>query len=694
MATDDLVSHGDDLEPIVELADDGEVDLNDLGDLMEAGVSELLPAAAPAAAAVADDEGLSADETDGEEEEAAEPWSGRRWRLGNLFMKMGAFGISTVFHIVLLVVLGLYVFEDATKAALRTLVAAPVEDRPEDPPVEVELTEPTEVNPDEAVAVFSSPTAMGATGPASVAPGSVALDPTVVDTTEATTVVVNAPTIGIPDSIGLIEAVPDGEVKGEPRAIVENYQQAFDAITQELLWMLDKGPVLVVWIFDQSESMKDDQKEIRDRVHHVYNQLGIVGTNNSDALLTAVTSYGQGFVVHTQKPTSNREEIVKAIDSVPIDKTGEEMMCQAVGQTIATHRRFATRGRQMALILVTDEAGDRENSDRFLEPAIAEAKAAKSKIYVLGREAVFGYPYAFIRWQHPQTHGIHWLRIDRGPETGFPEQLQTNGFHRRHDAFSSGFGPYEQCRMARETNGVFFMLPSVETNLVGAQKHRYELEALRPFRPDLRSRMEVFADRDRLPLRTLIFKVIQDLNPYNKAAQKVVELQVDFPLTAPEFVKAARTNQQKAILLLRYMAEAEKALAEGKQLREQEADPRWQANYDLIFAQLVAYQARIYEYGAALEDFIRNPKTAAPTNGNLILVHWDIGTRKEVRTEESKPYIERATALFQKVKDDFPGTPWAARAQWELNRGFGVDLHPDYHRPTVQVSNPIPVPKL
>jgi hypothetical protein len=525
--------------------------------------------------------------------------------------------------------------------------------------------------------------------------GTPTLDQELVDQTEANEITVERPTIGMPSSVKLIEAVPDGEVKGEPRAIVGDYGEALDQITQEIMWKLDKGPVLIIWCFDQSESMKDDQREIRDRIDHVYNQLGILGRGNSDGLLTAVASYGEGFKVHTSQPTSDRLAIAKAIDDVPIDKTGKEMMCQAVGRAIALHRSFARRNRQMVLVLVTDETGERENNTRYLEAAITEAKSARCPIYVLGRESVFGYPYAYIRWRHPQTDRIHWLRIDRGPESAFPEQLQTNGFRRRHDAFSSGFGPYEQTRMARETNGVFFMLPSVETNLVSPQKHRYELEAMRPYRPDLRSREETFADRDRYPLRTLIWQVISDLNPHNKATSKAVELRVEYSTNLQEFARQARENQQKAVVHLRYMAEAEKALAEGASLREQEADPRWQANYDLIFAQIVAYQARVYEYGVALDDFIANPKIVPLTKSpDLQLEDWHVTTTRKLRTEEAKPFTERAAVLFKAVRDEHPGTPWAARARWEVERGFGVNVVPDYERPWKKVANPIPVPKL
>jgi len=655
---------------------------NLLSDKSDSLTDELPPSANPTPEEVVDDAEY--------EEELFEE---RSFRARDVFAGVGACGFSMLAHVLLLVGLAVLTFDDPLAVASHMLVATPRDDT-EDPPVEVELQEEIETVTAETVSTFSAAPLAGVVGGA-VAEGAPSLDMTLVQDAQPTEIKIDAPTIGLPNSNKLIEALPEGDVKGEPRDIVDSYQTAMDRIAQELMWMLDKGPVLAVWCFDQSESMKDDQKELRDRIGNVYNQLGILGTSNSDALLTGVTSYGQGYIDHTQKkPTSNRLEIEKAIDAVPVDVSGEEMMCQAVGKTMELYDEFARRGRQMCIILVTDESGNRDNNDQYLERAVAAAKAIKCKIYILGREAVFGYPYAYMRWTHPETNREHWLQVDRGPETGFPEQLQTNGFHRRHDAFSSGFGPYEEARLARETNGIFFMLPSVETNLVGAQKHHYELEPMRPYRPDLRARLEVFADRDKYPLRTLIWKVIQDLNPHNEQAQKAVELRVEFSLNPAEFVQQARREQQKAKLHLQYLAEAEKALSEGKKLREQEADPRWQANYDLIFAQVVAYQARIYEYGVALEEFLRAPKTAPPMKDTLHLEHWDLHTVSQVRTEEAKPYIDRAKVLFEEVIELHPGTPWAARAQWERGRGFGADIVPDYHPPYRDVTPTIKVPKL
>ena len=73
---------------------------------------------------------------------------------------------------------------------------------------------------------------------------------------------IDAPLFDTPESEVLIAEVPAGML-GDPREVVDNYQEAMDRITREMLMLLEKRKVLVVWAFDQSESMKDDQKEIR-----------------------------------------------------------------------------------------------------------------------------------------------------------------------------------------------------------------------------------------------------------------------------------------------------------------------------------------------------------------------------------------------------------------------------------------------
>ena len=644
-------------------------------------------------------------EEEGNEDEAARPGLLARWTR-EFWQGFGASLVSMVVHAGVLIALAVLVVKEPLKQVERLIIADVFDERPPDDLLKTELDEVIEASTQPGIAsnyaapnVGVSDSAVGgASGGA--AGGDVSapiLDKGIVEQSSDAGISIDGLVEDAPPSRKLLVEAPAGAL-GDPRSIVDNYEQAMDRITQEIMWMLSKGDAMVIWCFDQSESMKDDQKEIRDRIDRIYVELGLANGKDNQSLLTGVTSYGEGFINHTPKPVSDFTSIRSAIDQVPVDPSGKEMMCHAVGRSIAQLREHAQReSRQMALVLVTDESGDRPTNEQVLERAIAEAKAAHCRVYILGREAVFGYPYAHMRWNHPQTKRTHWLQIDRGPETGFVEQLQIDGFRRRHDAHPAGFGSYEQTRLARETGGVFFLLPSIETNLVRGEKQRYELEQMRPYVPDLRSRLEIYKDRDDSPLRTVLWQVINDLNPYNPLISKAVEMRVTFSPRPEEFIRQAAESQIHARAYLPYLAKAQQALEKIRPLREQEAAPRWQANYDLMYAQLIAYQARIYEYGAYLNWFMKNPKTVPLTKApNLTLTHWEIHTRKELlRPEESQEYIDKAHALFTQVAKEHPGTPWAARATAEQARGYGVGLVPIYEPPYPQPSGPVkPIPKL
>lgn len=601
----------------------------------------------------------------------------------------GGFLVSMILHAVVLIGLALWVLPQVIEDQFTPLVVETLD--PLDEELEtVELDESLEVGTEMA---FSSAVA----GPVEQAMdvSEPALEKAAVEESlQPVKVSLDASLGEIARSSGILQALPDG-VFGQARSVVEGYGSAMDRITREILWMLEDSDVLVVWLFDESESMKDDQEEIAGRIARVYEELGLSGQAEGESLLTAICSYGGELHVQTEKPTSNLETIKSAIGAVPVDASGKESMCRAVSEAVNRYRRFATSGkRKLALIMVTDESGDHDGNVAHLEQAISDARSARCTVYILGREAVFGYPYAYIHWTHPQTGRPHWIRIDRGPETAFVEQLQTDGFERRHDAYSSGFGPYEQSRIARETGGIFFMLPSVESNLVHSEKRRYELEAMTGYLPDLRAREEIFTDRKKSKLQTLLWGVISTLNPYDANAAKVIELRVHFSPDFETFKKQVAEEEAKIPVYLQELARQTTVVEEGRRLRLEEPSPRWRANYDLLYAQLIAYQARVYEYGAYMAEFVRQPPVVPLKRPpNLSLTYWDLGSRKETLTgEKIKPYVEKATELFEQIIKDHPGTPWASRAQWELDRGYGIRLNPRYEPPYKDVTDPIPVP--
>lgn len=604
----------------------------------------------------------------------------RRW-----LRSSAAMFISTAVHLVLVIALSFLVVDQQVVQQIQEIVAEALE-KPEQQELQViELEKQLTEVAQQTSQVFSSSPIVGEVG-ASGPQGMVAapsMDKALFEQVVNADVNIEGIFIETPSAKSLLVEAPDGMI-GDARSVVDSYEEALDQLTQEILWMLNKGKVLVVWNFDQSESMKNDQKEIRQRIEHVYRELGLLKRGQDDSLETAVTSYGEKWANHTRRPSHDMTEIRNAIEEVPTDASGKEMMCSAIAQSISVFQPYCQRtDRQMALIILTDESGDHLDNDTQLERALAMAKAAKCKIYVLGREAIFGYPYGHVSWIHPQTGNEHWIQIDRGPETAFAEQLQTDGFHRRYDAHPSGFGPYECSRLGRETGGIFFMLPSLETDLVRGEKRKYALEAMRRYLPDLRSRLEVKQEIDESLLRTMLENVVYELNPYQPKIAEIIEMRVRFSPDYPSFKQQAIIEQAKAIIYIEYLARVEKTIAKMEKQRREEPSPRWQANYDLMHAQVIAYQARMYEYGAYLEEFIRNPRMVPLTKApNLHLAAWDITTRQKTITgDKIKHHVERSNAMFQAVMEAHAGTPWAARAEYELKRGYGVELIEVYHGP-------------
>ncbi len=593
-----------------------------------------------------------------------------------------AFGVSTIVHCGLLVVMGMLLISIQVASTLVELTVEATDDDVEIVEYIDDLIEPAKNDPDP---VSTSPTQLvGAFGTAAVL-AEASVSTRQVQTDAPTTVQVD---VGLVDVIGsngthISRELPAGQL-GDVAAHADNYAEAIDRITLEILGKLERGKVLVVWIFDQSGSMKDDRDEINARLDRVYQELGSQQIARGDALLTAVTSYGATYnQIHTKTPTANLDEIRRAIDEVPVDESGLELMCPAISFAIQAHRKFAVQGnRQLVTIVLTDESGDPASNVKYLESTIAEAKAARCRVYFLGREAVFGYPYARMRWEDPQSGIPFWLQIDRGPETPLPELLQIDGLHRRWDAHGSGFGPYEQCRLARETGGVFFMLPSPETNLVGRDNRKYALEQMRAYLPDLSARADYIAERDQSELRRFLWKIIYDLNPYDAqhTGDSRVELRHHFPLSLDQFKQAASTEQAISKRLIQYLHEAEQALVAIERLRNLEASPRWRANYDLMLAQVYAYQVRIYQYGLSLEAFVRNPLPIKNIYGpRRPTTAWHIRARKQlIEHPDAKidawmhEQIRLADAQYRKVIDEHIGTPYASRAQAELARGYGI----------------------
>ncbi|HVC95897.1 MAG TPA: hypothetical protein VND64_19560, partial [Pirellulales bacterium] len=208
-----------------------------------------------------------------------------------------AIASSMFVHLALIVVLGLWFLPQIIKSQDNELVAT-LPETPEDMVnqlLDERLTATDALSLVNASSSTSSQVGQAGQGGESggvVGPGEPTFDKTVAESGEGPPVnaTITLDSFEMPGGT-LNEQVSDLAL-GEPLAVVDSYQEAMDRITQEILNMLSKNKVLVIWCFDQSLSMKDDQKEIRERIAKVYAELGLAESAKGGALLTAVTSFG------------------------------------------------------------------------------------------------------------------------------------------------------------------------------------------------------------------------------------------------------------------------------------------------------------------------------------------------------------------------------------------------------------------
>lgn len=499
----------------------------------------------------------------------------------------------------------------------------------------------------------------------------------------------------------------EGVVKGATGARVQGYGTAMGRLSQELFRMMRKDPVTVVWLFDASISLRDDRKEISENFNKIYEELRLAQAEAQAAnikyspLESMICSYGESLKKLLPAPTSDITAIQKAISSVTDDESGKENTFQAIIKALDEFGQKNPRDRRkLAIIVVTDESGD---DDELVEDAIAKAVKARAPVYFMGREAVFGYPTANVQWKDPETGLTFWPSVKRGPETEFPECLQYDGLGGRRDNSSSGFGPYAQVRLAKESGGIFFLLSGEEKELSGSDargNRKFDDLPMKEYEPQLLSRREYEAERNKSEFRKTIWQVIVAINP--NLDQELRLQRENFSMDPATFSRQKQTNFSRCLRSLSKLNEGIRLLEKIEPLRESESQPRWRAAYDLLYAQLLCFRVRQFQYLLALNHHEREkPLPKNPKSNEWELRHVQellAPTPEEVRAskvdmKELEAQKKKAIEMYNRVIAEHPNTPWARRAAFDLRNGFSYRLvdrfwDPRYYDGSVKVNVP------
>src|SRR5579883_1997687 len=333
-----------------------------------------------------------------------------------------------------------------------------------------------------------------------------------------------------------------GKIAGDPIFDVKEIGVALDQLAREILRHLKDHKITVVWLFDESVSMQDDQRSIIEKFDRVSSELKQhiePSKKSTGALNHAVVGFGQGLDYMLEKPRDDIDQIGRAIKKLKIDPTGIENTMRAIREVAEHYAGLVRKDRRVLMVLVTDESGD-DGAD--IEEARQALKRNKIPLYVIGRQSLFGYPWAHHQYIDPVTKDVYHPVIRRGPETADVELYQWDGLYDRWDEQPSGFAPYELARLTKESGGIYFVLPSEEFMRVRHRERAYSITQLKEYLPEYDNRLTYMEKRESSPLRQTLHAIVLE--------GKHFIYQRRFPIEPQELIKAALQEGEKATVKL------------------------------------------------------------------------------------------------------------------------------------------------
>ena len=461
---------------------------------------------------------------------------------------------------------------------------------------------------------------------------------------------------------------------------------AIDRITHEIMISVELQPTLVVWLFDQSGSLRDERAKIVKRFRGIYDELGVIEASNNPAfkkdkdkpLLTAVVGFGAAPRMLTSDPTDDIEAIVAAVSAIEDDDSGQENVFQAITRSAVKFRAYgrAKHGsRNVMFVVFTDESGD--DVDRLDETVDLCRKLAMS-VYVVGRPAPFGRKNAYVKWIDPDPkfdQRPQWVPVSLGPESLLPERLKLRfvGAGNGDQLLDSGYGPYALTRLCYETGGLYFSSHpnrQVGRNVSGRETSNlaahittfFDPQVMRRYQPDYLSLQEYQHQLQTNRARGALVAAAQlswtsPLQAIRRRFPKKNEAQLATTLSVAQ--REAAIRQPKLNRLCQ-------TLQAGEVDRQQLKSSRWQAGYDLAMGRALAAKVRNDGYNAMLAKAKQGMSFTQEKNNT-----WVLNSDEEFANSSLKNLADKAEVYLRRVLEDHAGTPWAQLAERELSSPLG-----------------------
>ena len=619
-----------------------------------------------------------------------------------------AFGVSFAFHMLLLIILGLWPVITPSEPAIVLVSSATL-------PEEVEQFRVPEefyfnLQPSVEVGANSVSGEMMALSEAPIV-SDVSVVPQHADIVSDTT----NPEIEVNNIVAVATGLhlnKNVAVKGAAGEGTTGAAGAIDRLTHEILLSLEERKTLVVWIFDQTASLIPQREAIHDRFDKIYQELGIIEAagakqfqqHDDRPLLSSVVAFGKGLTLMTKEPTDSLEDLKGAVRSIPNDNSGDENVFSAIREIARQNAeyRYQTESqsepeRNVMIVVFTDEAG---SDERMLDEAVKMCRRWTMPVYVVGVPAPFGRRETMMKWVDPDPsydQSAQWGVVDQGPESLMLEQIKLgfSGQQESEISIDSGFGPYALTRLCVETGGIYFAVHpnrdvrrQVRRGEVAAfsshLEYFFDPETMRPYRPDYVSVQDYTESLRRNAARAALVAAASRSQIDQMADPQLRFIKRDEGTFATELT----TAQQAAAALEPKINGLFEILRNGEGDREKEEVARWQAGYDLAMGRVLAVKVRTEGYNQVLALAKRGLKFKEPKNNTWVLTP----SSEIVVGSQMVKMAERATMYLERVVKEHPGTPWALLAERELKDPLGwvwkeefTDLSPP--RNTVAANN-------
>jgi len=447
-----------------------------------------------------------------------------------------------------------------------------------------------------------------------------------------------------------------------------------DALAEEILKEVGKRELLVVMLYDESQSLLEDRRVIGLQLKKTIGDLKKEMTpREAMRLKWSVVSYGDKPTMCLQ-PTGDLQQVLEATQNVKTDTTGREDLIEALEFVLNTLGKL---GKKMFIVVVTDEQGtdadvrfarNRTNVLKILQAL----KARQARLFVFGREASFQC-YTVPEWLRDKNGERlgPWGTVHRGLETCDQEFFKSEWFlipYWHH--IPAGYGCYVQSMLAYQTGGTYFIVSEVPS--------AYDEEKLENYKPEW-DPPDVYEARTkesklRFAMSTL-FKQFKDLTPKNGSWPWLNQL---YQLKAQTTYKMEQAKKgfdlvDDAIDRLEGMA--------GRSKSEKVAKVRWEANYDLTMGELHRLRFLLREYQEVCKDVLRHgyPKPEKGKKFNLFHFYYDYKATEAVSGRRGNRDWQIAKDALNRVADKHDGVPHGDCAKYELRHTVPLYLRPTFY---------------